>query len=643
MDGKEALGELFEYDVSLVSEDPNVEMTRLLGMPMVVHLDLLSGEQRHFHGYVTSIDFVDAGTPDRPGAVYRAIVRPWTWFLTQTTNCRIFQDKTVPEIVAQVFRGHGFSDFEESLTGNYPANEYIVQYRETDFNFISRLLERAGIYYFFRHTASAHTLVLADAPSAHAPTPGCETLPCYQADDHRAELREHADQWRFIQSVTLGSVTLRDYDFKRPNADLTVNVSSPGDYAQSDKEVYDYPGDYLERANGLARAGVQLEQRQDRFARIDAHANARPLSVGGLFTAAEHKRDDQNRDYLVTSTSIVVHGHDVSSVSQMEEGKVFSCDFLALPSDVVFRPTPAARRPVVEGPQTALVVGPDGQEIWTDKYGRVKVQFHWDRQGERNENSSCWVRVSQVWAGSNWGGIHIPRIGQEVIVDFLEGDPDRPIITGRVYNGANMPPYALPAHQTQSGIKSRSTKGGSVSNANEIRFEDLKGHEELYIQAEKTQRTLVKGSQAISVGGDRAVSVSGNEAYIVKKKRETEVTGTDTTTVHDDVEHDYLMKQTVTVGTDYRLAITGNCEVSTGDVKVTNGKASIFMPQGGDVTVVNSGGNIIVHHGESHVTVTPSSVEIKATGVTIKAGDSTTVDLSASGVTITGQMINLNS
>jgi type VI secretion system secreted protein VgrG len=554
MTGREMLGRPFEYTVDLVSENPNLSLADLLGQPLVVHLELADGDLRHFHGIVTEVDFVENSGPT---ATYRVSVRPWLALLGNTTNARIFQNLSVPDIVKQIFRDRGFTEFEESLTAEYSKLEYVVQYRESDFNFVSRLLEHAGIYYYFRHAADGHTLVLADSHSAHQRTPGCEQLPYSDPEEHRVRLTEYVDSWRLTQRLTPGAVALRDFDFERPNADLSASLSAPKDNARADFEVYDYPGAYRIRSDGETQARIRLEQRQEGYEEVGGRTNARAFATGALFELTDHPRDDQNREYLIASTHLSLTGHRLQTGDQ-DYSFTFSCEFGAIDSRVPFRTAPLSRKPVVEGPQTAIVVGKGGEEIWTDKYGRVKVQFHWDRIGDHDENSSCWVRVSQAWAGSNWGSIHIPRIGQEVIVDFLEGDPDRPIITGRVYNGSNMPPYDLPGSETQSGIKSRSTKGGGVPNANEIRFEDRKGSEEFFVQAEKDLNAIVKHDETRNVGVDRAVAIGNNESLTVGKNRTVAVKVDETITVGGNESRTVTGNETISVGGNESVTIGGN-------------------------------------------------------------------------------------
>jgi type VI secretion system secreted protein VgrG len=671
MSGREAIGEPFEYHVDLVSEDIDIDPEDLLGQTMAIHLEVSGDKQRHFHGYVTSVDFVDHV---RPSAGYRAIVRPWLWLLKNTTNCRIFQNKTIPAIVKQIFRDRGFTDFEESLSGEYEVVDYLVQYRESDFNFVSRLLEHAGIYYHFRHDSNAHTLVLADSSAGHQRAPNCGTLPYNPPDDHRSALAEYVDRWQLTQRITPGAVVLRDFDFERPKANLTASVSAPKGHAAADAELYDYPGAYRVKSDGEALARIRLEEHQEHYQEVTGHTNARGLAVGALFELTDYPRDDQNREYLVSWAALAIVGHDVVS-GGADRGQTFSCEFGAIASSVQFRTPPRTRKPVVQGPQTAVVVGKAGEEIWTDKYGRIKVQFHWDREGQSDQNSSCWVRVSQVWAGANWGAMHIPRVGQEVIVEFLEGDPDRPIVTGRVYNASNMPPYSLSDNQTQSGIKSRSTKGGGVPNANEIRFEDKKGHEELYFQAERNQTTLVKANQSVSVGANRSVSVGADETVSVTANRTTTIGKKDVVTVKGEHEMTVSKKVTQTYLDDHAVKLTGNQTIEIGKNKtehvtqtyglttdtkfeltqvsttltfqsnqvtldaasvitVTRGPAKLTIDDSGQVTLTTPTG-IKFECGPNTITMSPGGIEIKGPQITLKAEPSS-LDLGPAGAKLAG-------
>ncbi|MBA1147436.1 type VI secretion system tip protein VgrG [Ectothiorhodospiraceae bacterium WFHF3C12] len=503
LSGTEEVGGLFEYTLEMLGSDESLAFADILGQKLGVRIALPDGGERHVNGFATR--FAQLGRSGRY-AVFEARLRPWLWYLTRSTDCRIFQAQSVPDIVQAVFREHGFSDFEDALGGSYPTREYCVQYRESDFAFVSRLLEQEGIYYFFRHESGRHVLVLADGYGAHEPEAGYERVPYYPPGNEADRERDHISDWQTAQEIQSELYALRDFDFEKPRAQLDAKETIEREHGAESYEVYDYPGNYLNTDEGQRYAAVRMEEQQAHFERVQGAGNARGLQAGRLFRMEGYPREDQNREYLITGLSMELFANDYETGS-MAEGTTFNCSFTAADSQQPFRPVRRTPRPTVHGPQTAVVVGKSGEEIWTDKYGRVKLQFHWDRNGGADENSSCWVRVASVWAGRKWGGIHIPRIGQEVIVDFLEGDPDRPIVTGRVYNADNMPPYELPAEKTRSGIKSRSTKGGSAENFNELRFEDSKGDEHVFLHAEKDLRERVKNNHSESVAGSKFTNV----------------------------------------------------------------------------------------------------------------------------------------
>jgi type VI secretion system secreted protein VgrG len=518
MSGTEELGRPFTYELSLLSEKLDLDLSALLGQAITVELDLFHpGMKRHWNGHVTDFGMVGLS---RRHMRYSVTIRPWISLLSLNSNCRIFQNKTTPDIVKQIWREQGFTDFRESLTGNYRKWDYRVQYRESDFNFTSRLLEQEGIYYYFEHEDGKHTLVLADGPDAHKSFPNYDTVPFFPPGNELRRKQDHLSAWALSRRVRPGSFTHTDYDFKRPKADLTAKLKAPLPHEHSSFEVFDYPGDYEQNSDGEQYSRVRLEEHQADYEVARASGNVMGLGAGALFKLEDYPRDDQNKQYLVVSASHRLHTNPraTSDGGEMEvEGQYAMID-----GTRQFRAPASTPKPRVDGPQTAKVVGKAGEEIWTDEHARVKVQFPWDREGQSDENSSCWVRVVQSWAGSKWGAQFLPRIGQEVLIDFLEGDPDRPIVTGRVYNGTNMPPYELPANQTQSGIKTRSSKGGTPENFNEIRFEDKKGSELLSVQAEKDQTTLVKHDQTTTVKNDKHVDVA--KKYDLKVGEEYDIT-----------------------------------------------------------------------------------------------------------------------
>jgi type VI secretion system secreted protein VgrG len=549
MQGHESLGQLFEYELELVSDDFNLDLSSVVGKTLTVQVELPTGDARYFNGVVASFKYL--GGSGR-FARYEAVVRPSLWLLTRSANSRIFQQQTVPDIVKEIFRDEGVDDVEDRLTGDYRVWEYVAQYGESDWNFVNRILEHEGIYYFFEHDDGKHTLVLADDPSAHQTFPGYESVPFFPAGAQRRDV-DHMHAWSASCRLVSGAYAAKDFNFETPKRNALAQLSSPAGTAHDDLEVFHYPGVFPDKSEGEKVVRVRLEELQTDAEVFEAAGLVRGVGSGFTFTLTNHPREDQNQEYLTVSA-----WYDMSTNAYETGGgssSKYHCTLAAIPGASQYRPPRRTPKPRVEGPQTAIVVGPAGEEIWTDKYGRVKLQFHWDRYGTSDENSSCWVRVSQTWAGSGWGFIQIPRIGQEVIVEFLEGDPDQPIVTGRVYNAVNMPPYPLPNNMTQSGVKSRSTKGGNATNANEIRFEDLKGSEELFVQAERDQTTLVKRNQALTVGANRTHSVGANESISIGANQTISVGGTRTTTVTKKETEDFKDARVMTVAQTEDLTI----------------------------------------------------------------------------------------
>jgi len=547
----EELGRLFTIDVELVGTE-NIKFEDLLGQKITIRLNLPDDKKRYFNGYVSSIS---QSAYEGRYARYHARVHPWLWFLTRTTDCRIFQNKTVPVIIKEIFDELGFTDLEDKLSGSYREWDYCVQYRETDFNFVSRLMEQEGIYYYFIHEDGKHTLYLADGIGSHELIPEYEKVPYYPPDAVAVREEECVNGWHLNKQIQPSCYVLNDYDCIRPKMKLKADAAIEREHSKAKHEIYDYPGEYVETEDGNNYAKTRIQELQAQYEQAQGRSVVRGLICGGLFSLTEYPREDQNREYLVTSLTHNIHSDSYEAVSSFE-GTTYANNFTAIESKTPFRAARITPKPVVQGPQTAFVVGPSGEEIYTDEHGRVKLQFHWDRYGKRDENSSCWVRVSQLWAGKTWGGIHIPRMGQEVIVEFLEGDPDRPIVTGRVYNGDQTPPYALPANKTQSGIKSRSSKGGSGANFNEIRMEDKKGEEQLYIHAEKNQDNIVENDETTSVGHDRTEDVKHDEKITIGNNR-TEKVGVDETIGIGN-------NRTETVGVNESITIGANRTKSVG-------------------------------------------------------------------------------
>jgi type VI secretion system secreted protein VgrG len=650
--GEEGVSAPFSYALDLLSEDDSIDATGLLRSPLTVTVKLADGGERPIHGLVRR--FVQSGqTENGELTSYQAEIVPWLWFLSQTTDCRIFQNLTVLEIVEQVFKSQGYSDFELRCVKSYAPREYCVQYRESHLNFVSRLLEEEGIFYFFEHSASKHVLVLADDASAVKPCPGQSSVraapmaePWQQEDVVTGLLREH--------NAYVGTVTLRDYDHLQPGLQLETSVAGEGS-----GEVYDYPGRYVTLDEGERVARLLLEEREAWREVVRGTSTCRAFRSGYSFELSDHYRDDVNQEYQLIELRHSARAGDYKSWDTAP------CDyrneFVAIPSSVPFRPPRRARKPVVRGSQTAVVVGKSGEEIWVDAHGRVKVQFFWDRDGKRDENSSCWVRISSTWAGKNWGFISIPRIGQEVVVDFLEGDPDRPLITGSVYNAEQAPPYDLPGSQTQSGLKSRSSKGGGPDNCNEIRMEDAKGSELLFIQAEKDEQTNVKNDRSKTIGhdeqsqigNDRTRSVGNNESVTIGKdasltigaNRTKSVTEDETVSIGKNRNETVGKDEDVTIAKDQKLTVGGTRKKSVaGDEIVTVGRGRVSTINMGEILtvalaqVVNVGlaqmvnvGSDLMMNVKRQVSINcgQSSIVLKADGtITIKGKD---IQLDGSG------------
>ena len=554
-----ALSELDGIDVQLASERSNIAAEKLLGKPAAVIMTLRDNAKRHFNGIVTRFGM---GQSRGRYFQYQATLRPWLWLLTRTSDCRIFQEQTVPEIVKAVFGDHaGIANFEFKLFRTYRQRTYCVQYRETDYNFVARLLEEEGIYWFFEHGENTHKLLLVDDVSALSPAAGAKNLRYFDNQGEAPPDIDFVSDWSFTREVRTGKTALTSYDFERPSTQLLVEKTQARSHALDDYEQFDFDGEYTQKEDGQHLVDCQLEEQQARFERLSGSTNARALTVGHLFSLERHPRDDQNAKFVCLQGSISAQVAAYEADGGVDE---FQCDFLAMPASEAFRPERRTPKPFVQGLQTAVVVGPGGEEIHTDKYGRVKVQFHWDREGKKNDKSSCWVRVSHPWAGKNFGAIHIPRIGQEVVVDFLEGDPDQPLITGRVYNAEQMPPWDLPANATQSGLLTRSSKGGAYGNANAIRFEDKKGSEQLWIHAEKNQDIEVENDETHSVGHDRSKTVDHDETTVVKHDRTETVGNNETISVGVDRTETVGSNETIAIGANRTETVGANETITVG-------------------------------------------------------------------------------
>lgn len=603
----DGLSRPFQIELEVVSEDFDLDFDKLLGAGMGVELTRPGNGKRHFHGLVSHISL--AGHTARQ-AIYQISLRPWLWFLKHTSDCRIFQDKSVPEIVRQeVCKKKNFSDVENMLSGRYAKREYCVQYCESDFAFVSRLMEEEGIYYYFKHEQNKHTLVLCDSAKAHAAAQGYEKI-AYRPQDKPANYHyEVLTEWRETREVVPGAHALASFDFEKPRQKLTGNSAAPAAHAQGALEVFDFPGGFKETDKGEALAQIRREQVQLPARRYLGAGNPQGVGVGNTFRLSAHRRDKLNREYLVVAAQTWLESNESEFGATKDAASYrYRSTLECIASDHRFGPprvTPKAR---IRGPQTAIVVGPKSDEIHTDKYGRIKLKFHWDRHGSSDEKASCWVRVSQAAAGKGWGQVFIPRVGQEVVVGFIDGDPDCPLVTGQVYNADQMPPYELPKHQSRSTIKTHSTPGGSDANFNELRFEDKKGEEEIYLHAERDFNRVVENNDALKVGfekkeqGNQTVDIYNNQTITVGASGCGEGS------------------QTLTVWQDRKTTLRN------GDDRLTLNKGDQSIKLDAGAQTVEAAKSITLKVGQNSITIDQSGITLKGIQIKIEGQAGVTVE-----------------
>ncbi len=662
--GEETVSSPFAFQLDLLSEDPELEAAKLLRTTMTVSVSLRDGSARTIHGLVNR--FVRLGQAEDL-TEYRAILVPWFWFLSLSRESRIYQNLTVREIIEEVFAARDFTDFEWRLVHDYSPREYCVQYRESHLAFVSRLLEEEGIFYFFEHSADRHVLVLADHNSAMTGCPG-QAYARFHAQEAPDE-----DVVRAIEeenSVYVGTVTLRDYNYLRPLLNLEASLSGSGV-----EEVYDYPGRYGELADGERYARIELETEEALRQVLHGHGSCRAFGAGYSFKLTDHFRRDLNGEFLLLRVRHEARVGDYRG--QAGDTVDYSNDFLAIPSATPYHAERRTRRPLIHGTQTALVVGPPGEEVWVDQHCRIKVQFYWDRLGKKDESSSCWVRVASPWAGKGYGNITIPRIGNEVVVQFLEGDPDRPLVVASVYNGDQTPPFPLPSSDIQQGMLSRSSPGGG--GANQITVTDTAGSELLTLHAQHDMGVSVNhdqstgvnhnrsvsvqvndsesvgGNQSVTVGGNRSLSVTGNQSLDVSGNQSVHVTGNRNVSVDADESVQVAGNQGFSVSGDRQGSVSGNnlLQVSSSmgvDVSANlESHANQIAQQSDAAMVLNAGSNLDLK-GASKVTVASNgSVEVNApkilltgTGEVTLAVGGNSVKVDASGVTLFGVTVKIN-
>ncbi|MCQ3178410.1 type VI secretion system tip protein VgrG [Salmonella enterica subsp. enterica serovar Indiana] len=548
LDGGETLSELFSYVVQLktpdtlnlgyVSPAANLPLKPMVGKDLCVNIELDGGGKRHISGLVTAARVV--GHEGR-SVTYELRMEPWLKLLTHTSDYKAFQNKTVVDILDEVLAEYPYP-VEKRLVESYPVRTWQVQYGETDFDFLQRLMQEWGIYWWFEHSEDSHTLVLADAISAHK---ACPDSPLVEWHQEGLKLdKEFIHTITANESLRTGQWVLDDFDFTKPRSLLANTVANPRETGHATYEHYEWPGDYFDKSEGEMLTRIRMEAQRSPGSRVLGGGNIRTLMTGYTFTLENYPTAEVNQEYLLMQTLLFVQ--DNAQHSGQDQHFTFSTRFELHPTREVYRPQRTISKPHTKGPQSAIVTGPAGQEIWTDQYGRVKVQFSWDRYGKMDENSSCWIRVSYPWAGKGFGMIQIPRIGQEVLVDFKNGDPDLPIIVGRTYNQDTMPPWGLPGMASQSGIFSHSLYGGPT-NGNMLRFDDKTGAEEVKFHAEKDLNTTVKNNETHTVMVDRTKTIIKNETNSIGEDRNTTVTKNDGLSVK--------LAQTINIGTTYRLDV----------------------------------------------------------------------------------------
>jgi type VI secretion system secreted protein VgrG len=629
MRAEERLGGLFAYDVEFESQDADIDLSGLLGSSMTVTLRTQDGYERCFNGMVCEAEQTAVETTD--GLVfarYRARLVPKPWLLGGMVDCRIFKNKSVTDIVKAVLQEVGFSDLKLKLSGNYDAREYCVQYREDGLNFIDRLLQQEGIYYYFTHTGNAHTMVLADGVGSHAVAGDFGKVPYLRASGSVLSRQATIFEWASLRGVDGAKCQLTDYDPLKPKASLLSSGSSGGHGADG-ITVFDYPGAHAETGLGKHYAQVRAEALSAARSRYVGGTGACGIEIGGLFTLSGHPRRELNQEYLVTAVSMQLEAPGHASGGDGGEA-AFACRFEALESSQPYRSMATARKPSVAGLQTAIVTGSDTDEdIAVDEHGRVQVTFHWNTPDKANADCSCPVRVASPWAGKGWGAVSLPRVGQEVVVSFIEGDPDRPLIVGSVYNAVNVVPYGLPDNKTQSGIKSRSLQGGA-DDFNELRFEDKQGSEDFFIHAQKDMHEEVENDHVVTIDHDETVTVKNDQTLTVQHDRKH--------TVQNDDSLDVSQNGTTTVGQKFKLS-------AGSQIELVCGASSITLKSSGDIEI--KGVNIAVSgdvgvkvEGQTQVNIKAGATMDIGAGASVKVHSDAMMDVEGSAMTtIKGAML----
>ncbi len=607
----EGLSQLFSINVELLHEEDKgvgkvtlIEPESILGKAVTISVTQSAGEKRYFSGIISRFS---QGNRAYNYSYYYATIVPHIWILTQNVQSRIFQNISVPDILRKIF-----ADFEVlyEIQGDFKPRNYCVQYRESDFDFAARLMEEEGIYYYFIHEGGKDKLILGNTPQSHRDCPNKSELPYFVEELADKKWANSIRTWRMDYSLQSGKVTLWDYNFQLPTQRLDSEQPSRFNVGGNQMmEIYDFPAGYARKYDGIDKSGgeqasslqnvyrdkdntikIRMEALDAQFKVSQGTSLCSTLTAGHRFKLSNHPSSEINTQYIVVSIN-----HEAEQtpdyMSELEITRAYENEFSCIPhggGEPVYRPPIKTPKPVIHGTQTAVVVGPAGEEIFTDKYGRVKVQFNWDREGDMDANSSCWIRVVQSWASNKWGMMFIPRIGMEVLVTFLEGDPDQPAITGCVYNPETMPPYTLPDEKTKSTIKSNSSKGGG--GFNELRIEDKKGSEQIFIHAEKDQDIRVKNDCKEIIKHDRHLIVENEQFEKVERDKHLKVLGDHNEQVDGTMSIKVGTDLQEKVGSNYALDAGMAVHIKAGMSAVIEAGASLTLKVGGNFVNINSGG-----------------------------------------------------
>ena len=678
----EGISRLCQFDLDLLSPSGEIKPQDIVGDKVSITVQPENEPERFFHGYVKSFQY--AGLEKRGLYAYKAEVVPWLWFLSKRTDCRVFQNQTVQEIIESIFSELGFADYVFALVEEHPKLEYCVQYNESDLDFISRLLEHEGIYYFFEHQADKSILHFSDNAAHYSEMSLTEI-------EHSSGVRDthYIRQWQHLYQYCSGAYAQTDFNFEKFNQSLLTETTTTLKLKNSASfPRFEFPGSYRENDLGRTLTKLRMQQEEMNYERITAASNVHTLEVGKKFVLrSDEAETDHNQSFVVTEVRHVAYNPSyLESESSEKKEPPYSNQFVCIPAATTFRPPSATPPPRIDGVQTAVVVGKSGDEIYTDKYGRIKIQFHWDRYGAKDENSSCWVRVATQWAGNKWGSVTIPRVGQEVVVTFVNGDPDQPLIIGSVYNSAHMPPYPLPEGKSMMGMKSRSVKGEG-SSYNEMVIDDTKGSEGFRVNAQKdynmkvgndssthvvndhtgtvdgNSTTTVKGNtthttqgdDTFTIDGNRTAKVSGNQDSTIEGNSTDTVMGNEDVSVSGDTTYTVGGKDTVKIGAKQEISIGASQKVSVATFQRTEIGSSHRVQVGGHQSISAKSQKVTIDgraglsalkitqeaDTEIELAVGAASITLDPASITLSVGASS-ITIDAMDVTVQGPKINLN-